>query len=89
MCGHLWSVGGDSVEDVDEDEEEGDEERHAAGDDVRGDEEGDPGDHDEEAGGEVVGDDVGGEVALQSLNRGHSEFYDGSSYCGQTPETRG
>ena len=24
MCGHLWSVGGDRVEDVDEDEEEGD-----------------------------------------------------------------
>ena len=42
MCGHLWSVGGDGVEDVDEDEEEGDEEGHPARDHVHRDEEGDP-----------------------------------------------
>ena len=49
MCGHLWSVGGDGVEDVDEDEEEGDEERHPAGDDVHRNEEGDPGDNHEQS----------------------------------------
>ena len=43
MCGNLWSVGGDRVEDVDEDEEEGDEEGHPARDDVHGDEERNPG----------------------------------------------
>ena len=63
----LGGVGVDVIEDVDEDKEEGDEERHAAGDDVRGDEEGDPGDQDEEAGGEVVGDDVGHHVPRQIL----------------------
>ena len=57
MCGHLWSVGGDGVEDVDEDEEEGDlkkkikeikkmvvgyQESHPAWDHVHRDEEGDP-----------------------------------------------
>ena len=42
---HLGGVGGDGVEDVDEDEEEGDEERHPAGDDVHRDEEGNPGDN--------------------------------------------
>ena len=36
------SVGGDCVEDVDEDEEERYEERHPAGDDVRGNHETDP-----------------------------------------------
>ena len=42
---HLGGVGGDGVEDVDEDEEEGDQEGHPAGDDVHRDEEGDPGDN--------------------------------------------
>ena len=42
---HLWGVGGDGVEDIDEDEEEGDEEGHPARDDVHGDEEGNPGDN--------------------------------------------
>ena len=39
---HLGGVGGDGVEDVDEDEEEGDEEGHPARDDIHRDEEGDP-----------------------------------------------
>ena len=60
-------VGVDVVEDVDKDEEESDEQRHAPGDDVGRDEEGDPGDEDEEAGGEVVGDDVGHHVPRQVL----------------------
>ena len=38
-------VGGDCVEDVDQDEEESDEERHPAGDDVGWDHETYPGDH--------------------------------------------
>ena len=42
---HLWGVGGHGVEDVDQDEEESDEERHPAGDDVRWDHETYPGDH--------------------------------------------
>ena len=54
----LGDVGGDGVEDVDEDEEHGDEQRHPAGHDVGGDEEADPGDDDEHAGGEVARDDV-------------------------------
>ena len=54
----LRGVGVDVVEDVDEDEEESDEERHAARHDVGGDEEADPGDDDEHAGGEVACDDV-------------------------------
>ena len=45
----LGGVSVDIVEDVDEDEEEGDEQRHAARDDVGWDEEGDPGDQDKEA----------------------------------------
>ena len=53
LCGkhtfHLWGVGGYGVEDVDEDEEEGDEERHPAGDDVHRDKEGDPGDNHEQS----------------------------------------
>ena len=44
----LWRVGGDSVEDVDQDEEESDEESHAAGYDVRRHNETDPGDNDEQ-----------------------------------------
>ena len=46
---HLWGVGGDGVEDVDEDEEEGDEEGHPAWNDVHRDEEGDPGNNHEQA----------------------------------------
>ena len=45
---HLWGVGGDGVEDVDEDEEEGDEKRHPAGDDVRRNHETDPRHNDEQ-----------------------------------------
>ena len=67
----LRGVWVDVVEDVDEDEEESDEERHAAGHDVGGDEEADPGHHHEQARGQVVGDDVGGEVTLQSLQSWH------------------
>ena len=67
----LRRVGVDVVEDVDEDEEESDEERHAARYDVGGDEEADPGHHHEQARGQVVGDDVGGEVTLQSLQSWH------------------
>ena len=66
----LGRVRVDVVEDVDEHEEESDQERHAPGDDVGGDEERDPGYHHEEAGGEVVGDDVGGEVSLERLKKG-------------------
>ena len=43
----LGDVGGDGVEDVDEDEKYGNEYCHPAGDVVWGDEETDPGDHDE------------------------------------------
>ena len=42
VCGHC-------VEDVDEHQEDGDEERHPAGDHVHRDEEGDPGHNDEQA----------------------------------------
>ena len=49
---------GDGVEDVDQDEEDGDQERHPPGDHVRGDQERDPGHHDEHPGGEVTRDDV-------------------------------
>ena len=43
---HLGGVGGDGVEDVDEDEEECDEESHSAGNHVHRNEEGNPG-HDD------------------------------------------
>ena len=43
----------DTVEDVDEDDEEGDEERHPAGDDLGLDGEGHPRDHDEHQAGQV------------------------------------
>ena len=55
---YLWWVSLDGVEDVDEDEEDGDEETHPAGDALGVDKEADPADHDEEAGREVEGDDV-------------------------------
>ena len=45
----LGSVGGDVVEDVDQDEEERDEERHPPGDDVRRNHEADPGHHHKQA----------------------------------------
>ena len=45
----LGGVSVDIVEDIDKDKEEGDEQRHAARDDVGWDEEGDPGDQDKEA----------------------------------------
>ena len=48
----------DAVEDVDQDEEEGDEKRHPAGHDLRLDEEGHPRDDDEHAGGQVDLDEV-------------------------------
>ena len=41
----LGRVGGDGVEDVDQDEEERDEERHPPGDDIRRNHEADPGHH--------------------------------------------
>ena len=55
---YLGWVSLDGVEDVDEDEEDGDEETHPARDALGVDEEADPADDDEEAGGEVEGDDV-------------------------------
>ena len=63
-------VGVDIVEYVDEDEEEGDQQRHAPRNDVGRNEERDPGNQHEKAGGEVVGDDVGGEVSLERLKKG-------------------
>ena len=51
-------VCGDGVEDVDQDEEDGDQERHPPGDHVRGDQEWDPGHHDKHPGGEIASDDV-------------------------------
>ena len=51
-------IGCDCVEDVDQDQEDRDEERHPPGDHVRGDEEGDPGDHNEHPGGEITRYDV-------------------------------
>ncbi len=69
---HLGDIGGDGVEDVDEDEEDGDEEGHPAGDDGGRDQEGDPRDDDEHARGEVVGDDVVGDLAAEGqLKAGH------------------
>ena len=55
---HVGRVGGDHVEDVCEHKEEGDEHRHPAGDNIRGNEETYPGDYDKEAGGEIVDDEV-------------------------------
>ena len=55
---YLGWVSLDGVEDVDEDEEDGDEETHPARDALGVDKEADPADDDEEAGGEVEGDDV-------------------------------
>ena len=46
------SVGGDGVEDVDEDEKESDQERHPPGNDVGGNHETDPGDDNKQACGE-------------------------------------
>ena len=67
-------VGGDVIEDVDEDKEEGDKEWHPAGDNLRGNEEWDPGDHYKEARGEVVGDQVVREVTGQDhLESRHTE----------------
>ena len=40
---HIGGVGGDIIEDVDEHEEDGDKERHPAGNNLRGDEETHPG----------------------------------------------
>ena len=56
---------GDGVEDVDQDQEDGDEEGHPARNDFRGDEEADPGDDDEHSGWKVVGDDVVRDLALE------------------------
>ena len=68
----LGTVGVYIVEDVDQDKEEGDEERHPAGDNVRGDEEADPGDKDEETGGKIVRDDVRHHMARQVLKQNSS-----------------
>ena len=68
----LGDVGGDGVEDVDEDEEHGDEESHAAGHILRGDEEADPGHQHEHGGGQVPRDQVGGNLPPQHhLKPGH------------------
>ena len=50
----VGSDGSDVIEDVDKYEEEGDEERHPAGDNFRGDEEAHPGGDHEQGWGEVV-----------------------------------
>ena len=63
----LGRVGLDRVVDVDEDEEEGDQHGHPARDHLGVDQEADPGDDHEEAGGEVVGDDVRHHMPLQDL----------------------
>ena len=60
---NLWRVDLDGVVDVYEDEEESDKHRHPARDHLRVDEEADPGDDNEEAGGEVVRDDVEAHLA--------------------------
>ena len=51
---HIGGVWCHDVEDVDEHEEEGDEHRHPAGDNLRGDQEADPGHHDKQARGQIV-----------------------------------
>ena len=51
---HIWRVRRHDVEDVDEHEEEGDQHGHPAGDNLGGDEEADPGDHHEQARGQIV-----------------------------------
>ena len=68
----LGDVGGDGVEDVDEDQEHGDQQRHAPGHILRGDEEADPGHQHEHGGGQVPGDQVGGNLPPQHhLKPGH------------------
>ena len=62
---HLRGVCLDGVVDVDEDEEECDQHRHPPGDHLGVDQEADPGDAHEEAGGEVVGDDVKAHLARE------------------------
>ena len=59
-------LAGDAVEDVDETEEDSDEDGHSAGDTLRRDEKTDPGDDDEHAGWEVVGDDVKCHLTMES-----------------------
>ena len=61
----LWRVGLDGVVDVDEDEEEGDQHRHPAGDHLWVDQEADPRDDDEQSRWEVVGDDVEAHLARE------------------------
>ena len=63
---HVGGVGCHDVEDVDEHEEEGDEHRHSAGDHLGGNEEANPGDHHEEARGQVVNIEILQHVARQS-----------------------
>ena len=68
----LGDVGGDGVEDVDEDEEHGDEESHPAGHILRGDEEADPGHQHEHGRGQVPRDQVVGDLPPQHhLKPGH------------------
>ena len=62
----FWCVCCDSVEDVDQDKEQSDEQSHPPGHNVGGNEEADPGGHDEHAAGEVPGDDVVRHLPLQS-----------------------
>ena len=76
----LWRVGRHRVEDVDEHEEQGDEQRHPPGNHVHGDEERDPGDDDEQSRGQVVGDDVGGDVAVEHhLEAGQGKVAQGAA----------
>ena len=62
----LGNLVGDAVEDVDKTEEHSDEDGHPAWHTLWGHEEADPGDDDEHAGGEVVGDDVECHLTTQS-----------------------
>ena len=68
------SIRSDSVEDVDEDQKESDKERHPARDDIRRNNEADPGDDHEKTRGKVVGDQVVGDVAVEDhLEASHTE----------------
>ena len=60
-------ISGDGVEDVDQDEEDGDKQGHPSRDHIRGNQERDPGHHDKHPGGEVTRDDV--VRHLQSVKR--------------------
>ena len=70
----LRGVGGDRVEDVDQHQEQGHQERHPARDDVRRHHEADPGHHHEQSRRKIVCDEVVREMTFQDhLEPGHAE----------------